>query len=92
MTDRYELVYGTGGHGGPHHGLQAAQDYARKLLAGSKTETVVYVVPCDKPFHPQYAVATVRKDTDAELERKFARLTLDQKKALLARCGLEVVE
>lgn len=58
----YELVYGTGGHGGPHHGYTAAAEAARRHLDGSKTETIVYIVPRTAPHYTyRHAVRCVRK-------------------------------
>jgi hypothetical protein len=57
----FELVYGNGGHGGPYEGLEQAQRWAFCRLQGSPTETTIYVVPHDKPFASEYAVAVARK-------------------------------
>jgi hypothetical protein len=58
----YELMYGTGGHGGPHHSLEEATKQARMLLASCPSERTVYVVPRDvRPLHPDNAVRTVTR-------------------------------
>jgi hypothetical protein len=61
-TERYELVYGLGGHGGPYLGYTAAFEAAKALLLGSKSEHVIYVVPYSAPtFERIHAVDEVRR-------------------------------
>ena len=35
----YELYYSSGGHGGPHHGSKAAEDFARRFIRGHNGRT-----------------------------------------------------
>jgi hypothetical protein len=59
----YELVYGNGGHGGPHKDMEEAVRVAYNLLRGSRSERVIYVVPRDAPrYELRYAVRTVTKE------------------------------
>jgi hypothetical protein len=62
---RFELMYGNGGHGGhggPYHGIESARDGARRFLAGCRSESVVYIVPCDsRPLDSRNAIETVRR-------------------------------
>ena len=58
----YELVYGQGGHGGPYPDLVNAWERAIALLRGSRTLTVIYIVPRIAPeYTAEYAVRTVTK-------------------------------
>ena len=61
-AERYELVYGQGGHGGPYLGYTAACEAAKRLLLGSRTETVIYVVPYSAPtFSRLHSIDEVRR-------------------------------
>ena len=60
--ERYELVYGTGGHGGPHIGLENAKRRAHEMLDGDPSEFNVHVVPYSAPrYHFMYAVYTASR-------------------------------
>jgi len=64
-TERFELVYGNGGHGGPYPNRQEAYRAAQRLLLGSRTEQVIYLVPCSSPhFTRIHAVDEVRRLPD----------------------------
>jgi SpoVK/Ycf46/Vps4 family AAA+-type ATPase len=41
--ERYELFYGSGGHGGPYHSLEEARSKARDLLEGRKEERYIEI-------------------------------------------------
>ena len=41
---KYELFYGSGGHGGPYTGLRTAITTAKRLLKGCQSERTIYVV------------------------------------------------
>lgn len=44
-SDRFELVYGTGGTGGPYQGLDKAKAAAERLLKGNRNEPWIAVIP-----------------------------------------------
>lgn len=61
-TESYELVYGTGGHGGPYVGLEHAKERAYALLRGNPAEHAIYIVPRSAPqYHWKYATQKVVK-------------------------------
>lgn len=47
LAESFELMYGTGGHGGPYWSLDDAVNCALTLLRGNKTQQRIYVVPRD---------------------------------------------
>jgi hypothetical protein len=69
---RYELFYGTNGHGGPYSTPSVAVNWARQLLLGSKSLRVIFV----KPYGPQgydAPIATVRKQADGTITVSSAK-------------------
>lgn len=44
----YELVYGTGGHGGPYATIKEAKQQAERLMRGQQSEIWIAVVPRDQ--------------------------------------------
>lgn len=59
----YELMYDSGGHGGPWYGLSAAVEGAKQVLRGRPTERAVYVVPRDERFlEKRNAVRIIRRE------------------------------
>lgn len=73
LEDSYELVYGNGGHGGPHQGLVAARNRAKALLAGSASGTSIYIVPRSaKTIQDTQAIERVyKKGTAILVERRW---------------------
>jgi hypothetical protein len=68
-TQSYELVYGTGGHGGPYFGIENAAAAAHRLLRGNRTEQRIHIVPRDAPhYEARYAVRTVTRDEACQPE------------------------
>ena len=63
MITEYELVYSTGGHGGPHQGLYEAIAHARRHLDGCPTERAVHIVPRDsRVLDRRAAICTIHRD------------------------------
>lgn len=65
--DSYELMYGTGGHGGPYWSLADATASAKRHLRGCASEDRVYIVPRDKrTFDRANAVQIITRGDLAE--------------------------
>lgn len=41
--DKYELFYGSGGHGGPYHGFLSAVEAAKRLILGRCGESDIFI-------------------------------------------------
>jgi len=69
--DSYELMYGSGGHAGPHFGLDAARARAKLLLEGSRSEQTIYIVPRDdRTLDRRNAVEVVHKERRSGADRR----------------------
>lgn len=81
ITASYDLVYSTGGSGGPYQGLDYAIGAACRLIRGSRTPMAVYVIDRRQPSQsPLYATTTIRRSHDA------SRLDISNDIRTIARC------
>lgn len=70
-SDRFELVYSTGGHGGPYKGEKAARAAAERLLKGGRDRWIA-VIPADQVTNlsKAEAVGIVYRDKGWEKGRR----------------------
>lgn len=60
--ESFELMYGTGGHGGPYFGIVEAIDGAKRYLRGCVTEHSVYIILRNKrPLDRANAVMVINR-------------------------------